>query len=854
METNPKEIVAEPKARAAIVRSYMLSTMGATKRSQKLAAYREKRSADRTPEPFDSGLPSAQRFVVQRHHARAKHYDFRLEWQGVLKSWAVPKGPSPNPADKRLAVETEDHPTDYVDFEGVIPEGNYGAGSVIVWDRGSYLPLEDLETGFEKGKLLVELRGYKLKGRWTLVRTKRAPKQWLLIKEQDGYVETHDGEEYPSDSIFSGLEVDALTEPPTALDLLGDCAANASLGEFDLVRAKPMLATAGKPFSRVGWVYELKLDGYRLLASRSGGDVQLISRNGKDLTRVFPEVAAVVGRLPIERFLLDGEVVVHDGKGLPDFGLLQQRGRLTKAHDVARAVVALPAAYYAFDLLALGDYDLRSLALVDRKKVLRELLPHVGPVRFSEHVPENGEALFEQVLEMGLEGMVAKRSDSPYSGKRSEDWIKVAARRRDAFAIVGFTEPKGTQTSFGALLLAERNEAGWVFAGRVGSGFSDATRDELAAMLDAAAAAPAPDSAERIPAAHWLKPIGVAEVEFKERTRAGQLRQPVFVALRADLRPEDCLAPDFIPAADGIESTAEPKAEVTNRDKIFWPGERLTKGDLVEYYDSVSDWFLPYLKDRPLVLTRFPDGIEGKSFYQKDAPVYTPDWIRLEPLYSEGSEREIRYFVVESAAALTYVANMGAIPLHIWLSCVGHLQHPDWCVLDLDPKGAPFADVVEIARALHRLCEEIGLPNFCKTSGSTGLHIFIPLGRLYTYEQSRTLGELLANVIVGQLPDIATVKRSVGDREGKVYVDYLQNGHGRLIVAPFSARPLPAAPVSMPLSWGQVNKRLAIERFNLKTALRVLRGRKQDPWAGALTESADLLGSLERLSALVHNQ
>lgn len=828
--------------------------MGATKRSQKLAAYREKRSADRTPEPFDSGLPDARRFVVQQHHARARHYDFRLEWRGVLKSWAVPKGPSPNPEDKRLAVETEDHPTDYVDFEGVIPEGNYGAGAVIVWDRGSYAPLEDLEQGFEKGKLLFELRGYKLKGRWTLVRTKRAPKQWLLIKERDGYVESHDGADYPRDSIFSGLEVDALGEHPAAADLLGECAASAIRRGFDLTKAKPMLAKPGKPFSRSGWVYELKLDGYRLLAGRAEGHVRLTSRTGKDLTRVFPEVVAVVSRLPIERFLLDGEVVVHNAKGLPDFGLLQQRGRLTKAHDIARAVVALPASFYAFDILALGEYDLRAAPLVARKEVLRRLLPTVGPVRFSEHVAVNGEALFEHVLQMGLEGIVAKRADSAYLGKRSDDWVKIAARRRDAFAITGFTEPKGSQSSFGALLLAERDARGWVYSGRVGSGFTDATREELALLLGAASAGPPPSNAETIAAAHWLRPTAVAEVEFKERTWAGQLRQPVFVGLRADLRPEECLAPDFIPAADATAPAEEPRAEVTNRDKVFWPQEGFTKGDLVDYYDAVSRWLLPYLKDRPLVLTRFPDGIEGKSFYQKDAPVYTPDWIRLEPLYSEGSAREIRYFVVESAAALTYVANMGAIPLHIWLSCVRDLPHPDWCVLDLDPKGAPFTDVVEIARALHRLCKQIGLPNFVKTSGSTGLHVFIPLGRRYTYEQSRTLGELLANVVVSQLPEIATVRRSVGDREGKVYIDYLQNGHGRLIVAPFSVRPLPGAPVSMPLSWSQVTKRLSIERFNLDTAPRMLAARKQDPWERALSDSADLLGSLERLGALVHNQ
>jgi bifunctional non-homologous end joining protein LigD len=830
--------------------------MGATGHGDKLAPYREKRSADATPEPFGGrGSPGA-RFVVQLHAARHRHYDFRLEHEGVLVSWAVPKGPSLDPADKRLAVHVEDHPVDYIHFEGRIPEGNYGAGAVIVWDRGRFEPVKDFNEGLESGKLLFDLHGYKLRGRFTLVKTKRSPKDWLLIKERDRYVRAGEAAILPEDSVLSGRTVEQLAsgeDPSTAL--AEQCrAAGAKPARVAFRDVQPMLATPGEAFTDADWVFEIKYDGYRLLAGKSQGEVKLISRNSHDFTAVFPEIAEVLAALPYDDFLLDGEVVVHDAEGLPSFAGMQQRGRLTREADIGRAAVQWPATLYAFDLLLFGAYDLRRLPLERRKRLLAELLPTVGPIRYSEHIEAAGEAMFEQLKALGLEGIVGKRADSIYVGRRSPDWIKVSARSKDEFAVVGATPPKRGRTGFGALLLAQRGAVGWVYCGRVGGGFSDSDLAAIGERLAAAKAGRAPHDAEVIPGTRWVEPELVVEVQFKERSAGGRLRQPVFSGLRGDKQPEDCWLPGEekpLPEPPVARRRAAPAVEVTNPDKVFWPEQGYTKKDLVDYYRAVAPYLLPYLRDRPLVLTRYPDGINGKSFYQKDAPEYAPDWLRLETLWSEGSEREIRYFVIESEEGLAYVANMAAIPLHVWSSRLPSLQQPDWCILDLDPKGAPFTHVVQVARALHEVCEAVGLPHFAKTSGSTGVHVLIPLGAQYTHEQSRAMAELLANWVVKELPAIATVQRHLDAREGRVYVDYLQNGHGRLLVAPYSVRPVPGATVSMPLHWQQVTSRLDMHRYTLRSVPGLLAKQKSDPFAALFTEIADLPASLARLAGLL---
>ncbi len=842
--------------------SYILNCAVTIKNVGNLDSYRAKRKADRTPEPFGAALPGGQRFVVQQHAARRMHYDFRLEFDGVLKSWAVPKGPSPNPADKRLAVHVEDHPVDYVNFEGVIPPDNYGAGAVIVWDRGRWIALNDIAAGFDNGKLLFELRGHKLRGKWTLVKTRRGKNEWLLIKERDAYATKQSTEDYAHDSVLSGRTVEqvATGDPRGAAVAAKLRELGAARRELDARTLRPMLATPGKPFSNPKWVFELKYDGYRLFAEKRAGEIALYSRAGNDFTATFPEIAEIVAALPFSRLIIDAEVVVLDERGLPSFALLQKRGRLTRRADVARAALELPASIYAFDLLSFDGFDLRSLPLLERKAALRALLPVSGALCYSEHFEGQGEALFDEAERLGLEGIVGKRAASPYVGKRSADWIKINAAKSDDFVVVGWLPPKQGGKGFGALLLAQYRGRVLTYAGRAGSGFAARDFAALEPLLAAKPHAQPPACAELTRGAVWLADGPVVQVKFKQRTPDGMLRQPVFLRLRDDKQPAECVwqteidgevasradgSAEPVPAAD--EPPERPTVAFTNRDKVFWPADGYTKGDLIAYYESVAEWLLPYLEDRPVVLTRYPDGIDGKSFFQKDAPVYAPSWLRLETMWSEHAEREIRYFVLDDVESLLYVANMGTIPLHVWSSRVAALERPDWCILDLDPKGAPLKHVVAIARHLHELCEDVGLPSFVKTSGSTGLHILIPLGARYTYEQSRTLAELLARFTAKSLPDIATIVRSVSDREGKVYLDYLQNGHGRLLVSPLCVRPLPAAPVSMPLEWSEVNGRLKLERFNIRSARKRLQT-KGDPLAGVLTESADMLAALESLT------
>jgi bifunctional non-homologous end joining protein LigD len=832
-------------------------------RDDRLAPYRAKRTASRTPEPFGGRVVAGGSiFVVQKHDARNLHWDLRLELDGVLLSWAVPKGPSPNQADKRLAMMTEDHPLEYAEFEGVIPEGEYGAGAMIVWDRGTWVPLEDPHVGLEKGKLLFELRGHKLLGRWTLVKTRQSESSWLLIKERDAYMDPEKSTgDYPDDSIYSGLTVE---EFPRADELAE--AMHARLQEAGAKRralaAKDvtlMLAsTEERPFTRKGWVFELKYDGYRLLAERAGREAYLRSRAGHDLTPTFPEIARAVRGLPYEGLILDGEVVVPDAEGRPSFGRLQGRGRILNRDDALKASVELPALYHAFDIVALEGFDLRPLPLIERKAILREILPAVGPIRFADHIEERGAAMYEQVERMGLEGIVAKKADSPYKGGRSKSWIKVRTVRVEDFVVVGWTEPRGSRGGFGALHIARFEGEDLVYSGSVGTGFSDAQLGEILAQLAplevpkcACDRGPVPGGGRKGKGHHWVRPELVVEVVYKELTEQGLARQPSFSRFRTDKAPSECVVGSSASAAEAPPPPPAAEARAvpfTNLDKVFWPAEGYTKGDLIEYHRQVAEWMLPYLEDRPLVMTRYPDGIEGKSFFQKDAPPYAPDWFRRVTLWSEGSERELSYFVAEDLDSLLYVINLGTIPLHIWSSRIETLSTPDWCILDLDPKDAPFEDVVEIARRLHEICDEIELPCFAKTSGSSGIHVLVPLGRKLTYEQSRTLGQLLGRVVVAELPRIATLTRSPDRRDGKVYIDFVQNGHGRLLAAPFTVRPLPGAPVSTPLLWREVSKRLRIADHTIASVPKRLRRLGEDPLRPVLDLEPDLLAALDRLT------
>ncbi|HEX9887171.1 MAG TPA: DNA ligase D [Longimicrobiales bacterium] len=856
--------------------------------SDRLDRYRAKRAAGRTPEPFggEGDAPGAggrvastgHLYVFHKHHARNLHWDLRLELDGALESWAVPKGPSPDPADKRLAMHVEPHPLDYAEFEGVIPEGEYGAGPSIVWDKGVWIPIEDPHEGLEKGKLLFELRGYKVRGLWTLVHTPKAgEKHWLLIKERDAFVQKGAGTDvYPDDSIYSGLEVDELPRAAEHAEELAararDSGARAASGGKPLGArdVEVMKATAREAaFTDEGWVFELKYDGYRLVAglARAGGEASLISRNGNDLTATFPEIDRAIRGLPFADLVLDGEVVVHDARGLPSFGRLQRRGRLQNRRDIARATLELPAVYYAFDLLGMEGLDLRALPLIDRKALLQALLPSVGPIRYSEHIAGQGEAMYEHVVGMRLEGIVAKKADSPYRGGRSRSWYKIRAVRSGDFVVVGWTDPARGRAGFGALHVAQWRGDDLLYMGSVGTGFSDAQLAEAREALEGIAAPEAPvvrgDDRAELPRGekhHWVKPLLVVEVTYKEVTEAGQLRHPSFVRFRDDKTPDECRLEEDVAgvrggldARDPLPEPAPPEPDektvhFTNLDKVFWPEEGYTKGDLIEYYGAISPWLLPYLEDRPLVLTRFPDGIDGKSFYQKDAPVWAPDWIRTVTVWSESSERELNYFVAEDRETLLYLANMGTIPMHVWHSRIETLARPDWCLLDLDPKDAPFSDVVEVALFIHELCDDIALPHYVKTTGSTGLHVLIPLGRQMTYDQSRALGELLARIVATERRDIATVERVVSKRAGKVYVDFLQNRHGQLMAGPYAVRPKPGATVSAPLSWSEVGADLDLRDHTIKTLPeRMASLADGDPMLPVLTERPTLLPALERL-------
>lgn len=597
--------------------------------------------------------------------------------------------------------------------------------------------------------------------------------------------------------------------------------------------------TSDGPFTKKGWLFELKYDGFRILAGKMEDEVRLAYRSGRDATAIFPEITRDLAGLPYGSILLDGEAVILDESGRPDFQLLQRRAR--------RSAADAPPVLFVFDLLSFEGYDLRPLPLSVRKSILRRVLPSTDHLRYVDEVPERGEDLYAAVSSLGLEGVVAKREDSPYRAGYSPLWLKVRVDRTDDFVIAGYEPgPGGVRR----LHLALCEGPDLVYAGTVGSGLDTREMVEIRARLDPARR-PTPPVANPPKDAHavWVEPELVCEVRYKERTRGGHLRQPVFLRLREDKTIDECRRP-------GEEKPEKPEdtpnvvasPRFTNRDKVFWPDEGYTKGDLIDYYRAVAPWMLPYLKDRPLVLDRYPNGITGKSFFQKNAGESVGP---LKTVTIAGDSRAIEYFLCNDEESLLYLANLGAIPLHIWSSRFEALDRPDWCILDLDPKGAPFRDVARIALALGDLCDEIELPSFIKTSGGSGLHILIPLGGQCDHEQSKQIAELLARVLVDRLPAIATTLRSIPARKGRVYVDALQNGRGKLLAAPYSVRPHPGAPVSTPLNWSEVSAKLDVRRHNLRTVPKRLEKLSEDPLLPVLDTRPDLMSALGRLAELI---
>jgi bifunctional non-homologous end joining protein LigD len=859
-------------------------------------------------------------FVVQEHAARRLHYDFRLQMEGVLRSWAVPKGPSLDPRERRLAVMVEDHPLEYGDFEGIIPEGNYGAGAVIVWDRGEYEviypPGGNAADAVRRGQVDFKMHGFKLRGAFTLVRTRNqqasaqrdAKERWLLIKKLD----EHTADDYllkaHPRSVLSGLTIDevrgAAEVGRATFRQLAESGAPRLTCAFEATSFPLSLAKiAEKPFDGAGWLFELKYDGVRTLAIRDGDRVGLFGRNGRDITHRYPEVKLVLSRLPFSRFVLDGEIVALDDQGRPSFQCLQRRMHAEDARQIARLSFATPVVCWAFDLLALGDYDLRPLPLERRKQLLAQLIRGEGPVRYADYVIARGCDFFTLAAEAHLEGIVAKRRNAPYRGARSGDWIKIKCPQYQQFVIGGWTEPAGARIHFGAVLAGQYETSGDLrFVARVGSGFDEDKLWELSRLMKRRQRPTSPfrraRAGEAAPprTAHFCEPGLVCTVRFSEWTEDGGIRHPVFAGLATGVEPRTCvyrtpagssgelshgtapgsdsqdlsglagddppdgpqngvnreaLAPSLRNSDATLSARLERNFKPTNLDKVFWPGQGYTKGDLLNYYRTIAQWMLPYLKERPVVLTRFPDGIEGKSFFQKDAPGFVPSWVRTEKVYSPDAERDIAYFVLESPEAIAYMANMGSIPIHIWSSHFPHLEHPDWLLFDIDPKLSTTAQAVIVAREVGTVLREIGMRPYVKTSGQMGIHVLVGLEPRYTYEQARMFSELVAGVVLKRVPNCATLIREHTARKGRAYIDYMQLGYGKTIAAPFAVRPVSGAPVSTPLKWEELRPNLDPINFNIKTVPARMQRLKADPFLGAINAPQRLEDALVNLETLV---
>jgi bifunctional non-homologous end joining protein LigD len=856
-----------------------------------LDEYKEKRDFDRTSEPEPSGSEggapaSARRFVVQKHAARRTHFDLRLEIGGALASWAVPKGPSADPATKRLAVHVEDHPIDYGEFEGVIPKGEYGAGAVIIWDRGRFEPTgetedseEALERGVRAGKLDLLLYGERMHGRWSLVRMKGAEGEdnWLLLKKKDVYAEPGEPEglvERFLDSVVSGRGLDdpSLGEAPTQ-------------AEGVLVPApvdnRPMLAQAGETLPQgEAWCFELKLDGIRAIGwAQPSGAVHVYSRRGGELETKFPEIAEALELLAHRtghEFVIDGEIVAAAAEGTPSFEDLQPRFNLREPADIVRETRARPAEMYAFDCLWLDGEDLRELPLSDRKEKLRQLMKAASHrLHYVTHDIAQGGAMQERARREGWEGVIAKRLKGRYrSGERTQDWLKVKDLRRQEFVVGGWTDPQGGRAGFGALVVGFYEDDELRCAGRVGSGFSahelQSISEQLAALAqDEMPFVGVPDAAE---GAHWVRPELVAEVKFLEWTRDGQLRQPVFIGLRSDKDaalvtreggapqvikgPPVELTPDLsalIQVLDGMEKggadgdiTVEgQRLKVSNLGKVFWPDVGATKGDLLRYYASVAPAILPVLADRPQTLERYPNGITSDMFYQQRMPGPIPDAVRTVTLDVDGEPAE--RVVGGDLYTLLYTAQLAAISQHVWPSRLESLDDMDYSMLDLDPgEDVPFSAVRETALAVQEQLQRLGLRGYPKTSGASGIHVVVPLQTDTSYETGRLLAELIANLVAKARPDLTTVQRVVSKRGARVYLDFLQNRRGATVASAYSVRPRLGATVSAPIAWHELDDDLQPEDFSVRTMSDRLSA-VGDLWAACRADANDVREVLELL-------
>jgi bifunctional non-homologous end joining protein LigD len=769
----------------------------------RLKSYQEKRKFEQTTEPkpkLGKTKPGLLRFSVQKHQARRLHYDLRLELDGVLLSWAVPKGPSMDPKDKRLAIHVEDHPLDYIYFEGVIPPGNYGAGTVEVWDKGLYVAEpKAMRDGLKKGHLHFELQGKKLKGTFTLIKIKsEKDNAWLLFKVEDE---------------------EAKKKAPLK---------KTKMPEW----VSPMLASvADKAFDSDEWLFEIKWDGYRALAFLNKSNVELMSRNQKSFNAQFPTLVDELKHLKAKA-ILDGEIVAVDDEGHAHFELLQ--GWADNSGNLH---------YMIFDLLFLDGYDLRSLPLTERKERLHQFLSPFQSqfLHFSDHAEDKGMRLFEEAKKNGLEGLIGKRKNSPYVSMRSQNWRKIKTSRGQEFVIGGFTKTRNSREHFRSLILGTYEDGVLKFAGHVGTGFDqqslEAVFKKMKPLIRKTCPFEVPPKTNG--PATWLKPQLVAEIGFAEITKQGILRQPVFRGLRQDKLAKEITKES---PASGISSSL-----FSNIGKIYWPKEGFTKGDMLAYYEAVAPFMVPHLEDRALTLRRFPDGIDGLTFYQKNI-TKPPSWLTtvlLDHPHGKGKKQDL-HPVINDAQSLLYCANLGSIEIHPMLARSHNLEFPDFLVIDLDPEDIPFHKVIEVAKAAHRLFDAIELPSYCKTSGWRGLHLYVPLGGQVFHEESLRLAELLAYVLREQLPSLVSLERMPKRRQKRVYIDFLQNVKGKSMVAPYSLRARPGAPVSTPLKWSEVKEGLEPLDFNMLSVPKRLI-KIGDIFAPVLEGAIDLEEVLKRL-------
>lgn len=798
--------------------------------SKPLSEYNRKRDFGITAEPAGSApagkrKASALTFVIQKHHARNLHYDFRLELDGVLKSWAVPKGPSLDPSQKRLAVHVEDHPLSYGAFEGSIPAGQYGAGDVIVWDRGVWQPHDDPHTAYAAGKLKFSLIGEKLSGDWTLVRTRLKgsgdKEQWLLIKEKDAQARPaadYDIVQAAPNSVLSAATL-AKPRPP----------AKARKSRTALpAQFTPQLATLVERAPEGDWLYEIKFDGYRMLARIRDGEVRLFTRNGHDWTDRLPRQVKALHALKLKDSWLDGEVVSLNGDGLPDFQALQNAFEIGRSLDIV---------YYLFDAPFLNGQDQRDDPVQARRIALKAALAGSRSklLRFSESFAANQRDIFESACDLALEGVIGKRVGSPYRSSRNDDWIKLKCRLRQEFVIVGYTRPQGSRSGFGALLLAVNDAAGLVYAGRVGSGFDQASLQNIYARLNALECATSALkkalTSTQARGVHWVKPTLVGEVQFAEWTREGVVRHAVFVGLRTD-KPASQIVHEQPRAARSLKAE-KPAAgvNISHAERVIDQQSGTQKQQLAQFYTDISQWLLPFLRHRPVSLLRAPEGIEGEQFFQKHAERLAIPHIKQ--LAAALDPSHARLMEIDSVEALAGAVQMGTVELHTWGATTDKIETPDLFVLDLDPDPAlPWKAMLEAAQLTLSVLDELGLQAFVKTSGGKGLHLVVPLARRDGWDTVKAFAKAIAQFMTEQLPERFTATSGPKNRVGKIFIDYLRNARGASTVAAYSVRARPGLPVSVPVSRAELPDVRGAQQWTVSNLQQRLQQLKEDPWAG----------------------